>query len=318
MKRPQEDARTASWRCIMDRCAARARLELLQDASDKRWIRSAFKMAPDAHVAGAKDLPLKIDKEQIQWDERIFGEDVLVRIWVTMGRAPHSIGSLLKGNVVDSVRAIYGHRLYHPQYEEQAKLAARDGLAADHALIEFRKPAKGGEPGQSWSIGFAGKGGWLGGLDKLFRTTNRMHNANTKKPLADQLPAVLIGMGKITPASKRKMEKLLEDAETVLLEEHSANDDYRIYLQYNSDSPLSKYTRAAWNSEQNVSNCIGFAKWLFPDVVQCPTGKLLVPGACFGVVPDDLGGGWCQESEKCVHEQTKPEGQSSTKRRRMI
>jgi hypothetical protein len=310
-----ESSETLAWRCILNRCGQNARAELLQDAAEGRWVRNAF-VVDDLEDLARRSLGKPVDpkKHGLRLDPEIREPGVLIRIWITMSKNPSRVEAFKHGRLLPFLKTFRGSGLAHPQYAEIAQQAARKNLAADHALIEFRKPAANGQPGKSWSIGFAGDKGralsasnasvrsydwWFN--DKLWGSLNRMR----QKKIApeDEIPAVLMGMGKMTEDHVRRLEDLLGSTQTLVLEEYKSPQDYRIYLNYPPGSALAKFSMLIFNKmdgeNQNVLNCIGFALKMFPDIIQCPKG-ILEPGKCSGKIPADLDYQWCSSSESCI------------------
>jgi hypothetical protein len=314
----KEETQTQAWRCILNHCGRKARDELLKDAAAGRWVRNAFVMDGIEEFASRSHLPADINKKRynLRLDPEIRDPGVLIRIWVTMSKSPSRVDAFTHGKLFPFLKTFRGSGLAHPQYAEIAQQAAKKNLAADHALIEFRKPATDGRPGKSWSIGFAGdKGRFLSASDasvrsydwwfndKLWRSLDRIKHK--KIPAGEEIPAVLIGMGKMTEEHVKKLENLLRESETVVLEEYKSPTDYRIYLNYPPNSDLARFSMIIFNKlhgeNQNVLNCIGFALKMFPDIIQCPSG-ILEPGKCSGIPPyDHLDEKWCDMSGSCLN-----------------
>lgn len=136
--------------------------------------------------------------------------------------------------------------------------------------------------------------------------------------MSREIPAVLIGMGKMTPESLDRLKSLTNEARRVIVEEYRGPTDYRLYLQYPPGSPLANFSKFTFNSgdrSQNVSNCIGFAQWMFPNIIECAKGRFTVlePGMCHGKPPNDISGNWCRDSRNCAVASEEPPG----KRRRI-
>ena len=313
-------ADSLAWSCILNRCGETARRELLKDASEGRWVKNAFVVDGLEELVG-EPFPQIIDPHthHLHLDPELRDPNILIRIWVTMSKSPSRVAAFKQGSIIPFLKTFRGSGLAHPQYAEIARKAAEKNLAADHALIEFRRPASNGQPGKSWSIGFAGDKGrilssdgasvrsydwWFN--DKLWKSLERINHK--KIPPEEEIPAVLIGMGKMTKDHVQKLEALLRDTETVVLQEYKSPQDYRIYLKYPPGSALAKFSMLIYHKmsseSQNVLNCIGFALKMFPDVIQCPNG-LLEPGKCSGKIPHAMDQKWCHMSESCL---ASPEG----------
>lgn len=318
----------ASWKCVLKHCSASARRELLQDAMEGRWVRNIFLFhdvekirrllqdRPNPH----KPLDLEpTDARQVYLDPEMLSDDVLIRVWVTMSRSPTVVQALRAINVVGAYRAFFGSGLSHSQYEDVAEQAAAKNLAADHALIEFRKPAANGQPAKSWSIGFAGdptlwqsKEGSVRSYDwwfneKIWKATERIkaseREKNKKATTDNELFAVLIGMGKMTSTHAAKLQKLLTTAKSIRIEEFKSNTDYRIYLTYPPDSKLSRFSTIVRQSRaKDLLNCIAFAALMFPEIIQCPSSNLgyMMPGLCHAVTQHNLRGPWCMGTSECL------------------
>jgi hypothetical protein len=325
MKR-SEESETSTWRCILNHCSTSARVELLKDAEEGRWVQNVFLMDKLQDIA--TDLPKPIDAKlhRLRLDPELLGPDILIRIWVTMSKAPSRVDAFKKGLIIPFLKSFRGSGLAHPQYAEIAQQAMEKNLAADHALIEFRKPARDGRPGKSWSIGFAGDKGrslsssgasvrsydwWFN--DKIWRSLERIRQKNIEPK--DEIPAVLIGMGKMTGEHVQKLQSLLRETNEVVLEEYKSPQDYRVYLNYPPGSDLARFSMLIYNKgaaqNQNVLNCIGFALKMFPDIIQCPKG-ILEPGKCSGKLPSDIDQVWCGTSGGCL-----PSAGARRKRRRL-
>lgn len=324
---PPDPADSLAWSCILGRCGEAARRELLKDASEGRWVKNAFVVDGLEEMVG-KPFPQVIDRrtQRLRLDPELRGPDILIRIWVTMSRSPSRVAAFRQGSVIPFLKTFRGSGLAHPQYAEIARRAVEKNLAADHALIEFRRPASDGRPGKSWSIGFAGDKGrvlssdgasvrsydwWFN--DKLWKSLERINQKKT--PPEEEIPAVLIGMGKMTADHVQKLETLLRDTETAVLQEYKSPQDYRLYLKYPPGSALAKFSMLIYNrlgsESPNVLNCIGFALNMFPDVIQCPNG-LLEPGRCSGKIPPVMDQQWCPMSESCL---PSPEGPPAKRRK---
>jgi len=307
-----EDEKIKTWECILKHCGASARTELIEEAIRGHWIRNCFHVSDFATTP--KDKRQLLEPGAVTWVPDIFKEDVLVRIWVTMSRTESRAKSMKNLNPVNFLKTYLGSGLHHEQFADVAEEARAKNLSADHALIEFRRPAKGITPAQSWSIGFAGnkgalfqKGGdasvrsydwWMN--DKLWKAANCVRDK--KGTATTEIPAVLIGMGKMSEESKEKMKNLLTEASYIQLAEKKSDDDFRVYLGFQEKHPFHEFRMLAVNNIKNidsimVQNCIGFAQYMFPDIIQCMPG-VLMPGRCSGLPPAQFAEFKCPDSKE--------------------
>jgi hypothetical protein len=337
IRTPKEE----SWNCILRHCSQSARQELISEAMQGRWIRNAFLIRGIEELDKSK-LPRPLtgdEKKKVYLDPELLGDDVLIRVWVTMSRNKGGwaaaqefvMGERKKRlNPVTVYKALLGPGLDHSQYEQVAKEAAERNLTADHALIEFRKPAANGQPGKSWSIGFAGdptflrsKEGSVRSYDwwmneKIWRAIERVKKG--RSTVGTEMFAVLIGMGQMRQVYAERLRDLVATASTIILEEYKGPDDYRLYLKYPPESVLSKFsTLILQNRAKDVLNCMAFVSLMFPEIVHCPSSRLgfLRPGLCSGKPPDNLKGPWCDSSSLCTSDTESSEDEPQAKKRRV-
>jgi hypothetical protein len=276
-------------------------------------------------------LPRKLtaeEQQKVYLDPEILGDDVLIRVWVTMSRNKGVWGTLKdavmdkekRGDLVGVYKSLLGPGLSHAQYKQVSEEAAEKQLAAEHALIEFRKPAAQGRPGKSWSIGFAGKPTFLKTSEGSVRSYDWWMNAKIWKAIErvksggsrtdNEMFAVLIGMGQMTPVHADRLEKLVNTASSVTLEEYKGPSDYRVYLNYPPESVLSKFsTLIRQSSAKDFLNCVAFVSLMFPEIVNCPSSRvgILRPGLCYGRIPENIKRHWCDSSSQCTESEEEPQ-----------
>lgn len=279
------------WKCIMDACGRSFYDRLVH-------LTETEKILPKSVVLRLPDGGFRLREELERADECI------VRIWTLLTRK--SAGPRL-GKLVDCVLGFSASAS-----QDVRDYAAKHDVFPGHVVVEFFHV--GSE--QSFTIGASdGDGGSLRlyTRDFLFDAKLIKHCELISKLESTSSLTIgrgdsrvqtlhLLGMGPLKASHTQKLLTFLRGATSKRI---SSTGDAEFNLSHINFREILWGSSSPRESQPSALNCVAFAQWLFPEIVDCRALRavpILVPGSC-RALPGPRHIRFCREQSVCLQEQ---------------